>query len=128
MKVVRNERITLVDVDETLVMHSDPSVIGGKFINSIEISDPYSSSFIKVWLNEPMIRILREERRRGAHTIVWSKGGYAWAEAVIKALCLEEYVDTIMSKPFVYLDDKDVSEWLKDRVYIKPTVTYKDGR
>lgn len=124
MKVVKNERIVPVDIDDTLVMHQNYDNIA--FPKSIR--DPYEDcKYVEVWPNLPMIKIMKEEHKRGSFVIVWSKGGFAWAEAVIKALQLEEYVDMIMSKPFVYLDDKDVGEWLKDRVYLKPTTIYKNS-
>lgn len=120
MKVIKNERVIPIDVDETLVHHT--AVEGGA---EITVRDPYADRWIKVWANMPMLTILREEYSRGSFIIVWSKGGFSWAEAVIKTLHFEEYVDIIMSKPYVYFDDKDVDEWLKDRVWIHPNTVYK---
>lgn len=120
MKVIRNERIIFVDVDETLVHHE-------KLPGTEPINVPNTGCFrdILVYANTPMVKILLEEDYRGATIIVWSKGGYEWAEAVIKALQLEFAVDIIMSKPTAYLDDKEISEWLKDRVWISPETKYK---
>lgn len=120
VKTISNERIIPVDVDDTLVMH-DFSAID----ETILISDPYSDGVIEVRPNRPMLRILQDEKARGAFIIVWSRGGFAWAKAVVEALELQNYVDLVMTKPIVYLDDKDIGEWLKDRVYIKPDVKYK---
>jgi hypothetical protein len=91
----------------------------------IEIDDPLSRRKIILRKNLAMIRLLKEEYSRGAYTIVWSRGGHEWATAVILALGLKSYVSQIMSKPLVYLDDKDVSLWLKDRIYIGPDTKYK---
>lgn len=120
MKTINNERIIPVDVDETLVMH-DFSAID----NTVDITDPYTVARIEVRPNEPMIKILKDEKARGAFIVVWSRGGYAWAKAVIEALDLTEYVDLVMSKPTVYLDDKEVSTWLRDRVWVSPDTKYK---
>ena len=81
---------------------------------------------IKVGVHEPMVRLLKEESHRGSHIVVWSRGGYEWATNVLKALCIEDYVDQVMSKPSAYFDDKDISEWLKYRVYLKPDTIYKN--
>jgi predicted phosphatase len=122
MKIVTNERPIPVDVDETLVMHHDPH----SYDITVTIEDPlHPGEYITLGVNAPMVKILKDEKRRGAFITVWSRSGYAWALAVVTALNLEKYVDLVMTKPLVYMDDKDVSEWLKDRVYIGPKVTYK---
>jgi predicted phosphatase len=121
MKTIRARPLP-VDIDETLVMHHDPY----SYSSHIEVEDPeHSGQFIALGVNEPMVKILKDEKIRGAFVFVWSRSGSAWAEAVIKALNLEKYVDLVMTKPVTYLDDKDSSEWLKDRVYLHPKTTYK---
>lgn len=120
MRTITNERVIPVDVDDTLVMHDFSSID-----HTVEVPDPYSKGVIEVRPNDPMIRILKDEKARGAFIVVWSRGGFAWARAVVLALGLEESVDLISTKPTVYLDDKDVGEWLKDRVWISPGTKYK---
>lgn len=123
MKIVRNENTLFIDVDDTLVMHGDNSV-NGEFIS---ILDPLNvTKKITLRINKPMIRLLKEERFRGSHVVVWSRGGYKWAENVINALGLQKYVDQIMTKPVTYFDDKPVEEWLKYRVYFGPDAKYKE--
>lgn len=121
MIVLEKENIKPFDVDDTLVMHDREPCNS----DTVMIVDPYSSFKVFLAKNHPMIRLLKEEKARGGTIVVWSRGGYAWAKAVVEALELEPYVDLIMSKPMVYFDDKDVSEWLKDRVYIGPNTRYK---
>lgn len=122
MRIHKNERIIPVDIDDTLVMHQKPL----SYPKQIVVEDPhFPGKFIRLGINEPMVKVLMDEKKRGAHIIAWSRSGYAWAETVLLALNLKNYVDDVYTKPLVYLDDKDVSEWLKDRVYINPAVTYK---
>lgn len=122
MRVVANERPIPVDVDETLVMHEGPM----QYATTVEVEDPlHPGKFILLGVNEPMIKVLMDEKRRGSFILVWSRSGNAWAEAVVKALGLTEYVDLVMTKPISYLDDTPVENWLKDRVWINPKVTYK---
>lgn len=119
MKVHKKEHVSPFDIDSTLVHdHKGES-------NYIRVEDPLGGGHIKVVPNANNIRLLKEEHARGSHIIVWSRGGYQWAENVIKALKLEEYVSDIYTKPFVYFDDKDVSEWMNQRVWIDPKVRYK---
>lgn len=112
---------TFVDIDGTLILH-----VGIGDLSDLNVSDPLEPSrTIRLKKHYAMIRILVEEHRRGACIKVWSRGGWEWAEAVIKALGLEQYVDEVMDKPMAYLDDVPVEDWLTNRVYIKPGTPYK---
>ena len=122
MKTVAHERIIPVDVDETLIIHENPL----SYSRYVDVEDPLEAGkFITLGVNEPMVKILKDESLRGAFIIVWSRSGHQWAEAIVKALNLSYYVNIVMTKPQVYLDDKEVSEWLKDRIYLNPKVIYK---
>lgn len=50
--------------------------------------------------------------------MVWSAGGGDWAEAVVKALGIEEMVDIVMSKPSWYYDDKPCEDWMGKQIYL----------
>lgn len=121
MKILRNEYVTFWDIDDTLVMHEKPM----NSIDEVMVKDPLGNSEIRLRKNLPMIRLMKEEKARGATVIVWSRGGFQWAENVIKALKLDGYVTLIMSKPLAYFDDKPVESWLKYRVYLDPNTSYK---
>lgn len=127
MQVLKNERIIFCDVDDTLVMHRtfDPNEEG---VESVVVADPTSNHHLLLEVNKNMVRLVKEEHGRGGTIIVWSRGGYAWAESVVHALKLESYVHTVMSKPPIYFDDKPVQEWLTDRVYIGPDINYKSNK
>lgn len=120
---MRSEMIKPFDVDGTLVNPWDPSVNYDQV--SVYVNDPLTGKFIRMAVHEPMLRLLEEEHHRGSCVVVWSRGGYQWAENVITALGIINKVDLIMSKPMVYFDDLPVSEWMKDRVYMTPETKYK---
>ena len=48
---------------------------------------------------------LVQQNLKGVRMVVWSAGGADWAEAVIKTLKLEDYVDVILTKPDFFYDD-----------------------
>lgn len=128
MKVIANEKTVFVDVDETLVHHKAQDLSDNFFgtdRNLLLVDDAIRGGKIHVNPNHNNIRLLLEEHARGSYIVVWSRGGYAWAETVVKALGLTKKVHQVMTKPMVYIDDKDVSEWLPYRLYLKPDEIYK---
>lgn len=122
MKTIRNERTIFCDIDGTLIVEPNDSM-GVTLI--VDPLDPHNQ--IAVTRHEPMIRLLKEEHHRGAYVVVWSRGGYEWAETVVKALGLENYVHQIMSKPLVYFDDVEIKDWLPYRVFLPPEMKYKEN-
>lgn len=135
MQVIKSEQVSFWDVDETLVLHKtvhtrhiydDKGNITELFPrDSVVVKDPIENKNIRLYIHEPMIRLMREEARRGGTIIVWSRGGHEWAASVINALGLQDLVTLVMSKPMVYFDDKPIQEWLPYRVYLEPGTTYK---
>jgi hypothetical protein len=126
MQVIRNERVVYFDVDDTLVIHREIFVYDHHDKTVVSVVDPIDiNNIIHLGINQPMVRLLKEEYARRSYVIVWSRGGFAWAKAVVEALGLEQYVHTVQTKPAVYFDDKPIQEWLLDRVYMKPGTYYK---
>lgn len=120
MKIIKSEQIICVDIDDTLVLWNKKIKI-----KSILVKDPYMNKFIKVKPHYAHIQLLKEKKLRGYTIIVWSQGGYKWAETIVKVLKLESYVDLILSKPLAIIDDLPASKWLGERIYIKPNSAYK---
>jgi len=115
MKVFKTDQMVPYDCDDTLVMWGleDKS-------KNIPIEDPYIKGLINYLTpNEKHIELLKKHKARGMTIIVWSAGGVEWAEAVVKALKLQDYVDAVFSKPSRYVDDLPCTEWMGNRVYIK---------
>lgn len=124
MKTIKNERIIPCDVDSTLIFPLTKDT--GRLGANISIFDAVTRTYKTMVANNAMVRLLKEEKHRGATIIVWSRGGYEWAENVVKALGLTKHVDLIMSKPISYFDDKPVNEWMVDRVYLPLGEKYKE--
>lgn len=114
MIVFKTNQLVAYDCDETLVMWNKGELY------SIPIDDPFIKGIINfVQPNEKHIELMKKHKARGFTVIVWSAQGVEWAEAVVKALKLEEFVDAVFSKPSAYVDDLPVTEWIGPRVYIK---------
>lgn len=120
MKVINSEQIICIDVDDTLVMHAKAK----KRDNLVHITDPYDGFQRCLVMHVPHIKILKDRKARGATILVWSQSGHAWAEAVICALGLQDYVDYVLSKPTAYIDDKKVQDWMAERIYLEPDSLY----
>ncbi len=123
MLVIRNENVDPYDIDGTLIMHD--RLINIPDSERVRVVDPVTGGTLTVRINRPMVRLLMESKARGSYVIVWSRGGFQWAENVIKALSLTAYVDQVMSKPMAYFDDTPIEKWLPYRVMIQPNEVYK---
>jgi predicted phosphatase len=115
MNIIDRESTIFIDVDDTLVMWGIKAKKGQKLI---QITDPYSGDQVYLMPHAGHIKVLKDRKARGSCIIVWSAGGYKWAEKVVKALNLEAYVDFVMTKPHMYIDDKAASEFMQERLYI----------
>lgn len=139
MTILPHNHVIMCDIDSTLIMHEEPQqftatyIMGNtithkqcttKFVNVVDPLD--ETKTISVLPNEPMIRILREELSAGYAVFVWSKGRYAWAVNVLKALNIDHPNLFVMSKPTHYLDDKPCQEWMGYQVYLPPDQVYKN--
>lgn len=115
MQVYKTNQLAMYDTDDTLIMWNleDKS-------KNIPIEDPYIIGMINfVTPNEKHIELMKKHKARGFTIVVWSQAGVEWAEAVVKALKIEQYVDAVFTKPCVYVDDLPVTEWFGQRVYFK---------
>lgn len=110
-KIIRSEQIVMWDIDDTLVMWDSP-------IKDIYIVNPHDKKTECLTKHELHIKYLKEHKSRGFTNIIWSAGGYEWAEVVINALELNDYVDLIISKPVKFFDDLPANEVLVNRVYL----------
>lgn len=102
------------DVDNTLVFAW--SDIDEELRNKLQMVYIDSQMF---FIHDKHVQKIKEFKARGHNVIVWSAGGADWAEMVIKALNIEQYVDVIAPKPFWYFDDLAVEEWIGRRCYVK---------
>jgi len=116
--ILKFDNVAYFDVDDTLVMHKFPDHQLG---DAIEIFIPDRELFrATVVPNVDHIERLKLHKAWGNGVVVWSRSGWEWAEAVVKALQLEEYVDFIAAKPMYYYDDKPCCKILGEHRYIEP--------
>ena len=125
MKVIKSHRIVFIDVDDTLVIW-DWKDISPDGIGLITVSDPVSGFTQQLLPHERHINLLKQFKARGHTVVVWSQGGYSWADTVVKALGLEELVDVVMSKPDWYIDDIPAAAFMGKNVCLHPTDPTKD--
>lgn len=104
-----NNNVAFFDVDDTLIHWKCPPGREDDIMSIGIEGNPFHASVVphRVHIN----RLIRH-KMIGNAVAVWSRSGVEWAEAVVKALDLEEYVDLVLSKPFYYYDDKTCCEIL----------------
>lgn len=117
-QTIKSDRIVMVDVDDTLVLWN-LSAYPGAIRKTIE----HVNGWVQVIPHHKNINTLIKFYKLGYTIVVWSGSGHAWAEAVVRALELGQYVTQIISKPLYYFDDKPCQEWMGARVWRDP----KDG-
>lgn len=100
MRIVKASKQHFFDVDETLVRWT-----------TIENYPVYV-------VHNPTIAELIAAKQRGHYVVVWSAGGWEWAERIVRELKLQDFVDEVRGKPDWYHDDKPADEWMR-RCYIK---------
>lgn len=115
MKVITQESTIFIDCDETLVMWGVKAKKGQKVV---AITNPHDGSQDYFGVHKGHVKILKDRKARGSYIVVWSAGGYAWANQVVKALGLELYVDLVMTKPHAYIDDKRADEFMGEHIYL----------
>lgn len=117
MKVIESEMVVMYDVDDTLVKWSDKHT--QPHDNAIEFIDPYDGASLFLKKHQKHINLLKQHKARGYTVIVWSGGGYRWAETVINTLGLSIHVDVVMSKCMKFVDDLPAEEVLGSRIYLE---------
>lgn len=120
MKVIRNELGICYDVDDTLVMSNydiDAQIYADEGKPFITILDPNDDKLVTLKPHLFHIALLKKHKARGYHVTVWSHAGFAWAEAVVKALDLEEYVDVVRTKPRAMVDDMPIEQLIAEQLY-----------
>jgi phosphoserine phosphatase len=106
-----SDNVVFYDVDETLVMwHKE---------KEIEIIDPYDKQTLFLKPHKRHIKLLKDHKTRGRTIVVWSAGGYQWAQRVVETLGLTKYVDLVMTKPSCFIDDLPAQEVLVNRIYLE---------
>lgn len=117
MKLVNSDMIVMFDVDDTILMWNNVDYRWpGE--DKVELQDPYDKSIVYLKPHNQNINLMKKYKTQGYTVIVWSAGGYLWAEEAVNKLKINNLVDLVMSKPLKYVDDLKASEILGTRVYI----------
>lgn len=112
--------VAYFDVDDTLVWwdNNDPeSTLSDLELDITEFEFEFNGKKLKRYYIHEHLREIQLQKEAGTNIVVWSKSGAEWAEAIVKALGVDEYVDVVTSKPDRIYDDKDSSEWMPKRRY-----------
>lgn len=120
MKIIPTEDLLPFDVDDTIVMHG--KIRKGQ--RTVAYTCPYTDEQKIVRVNEPMVQVLRERLARGTSVLVWSKSGYKKAVAILRALKIDHKNLYVTSKFKDYADDKDISTWSGERIWLDPDCGY----
>jgi len=119
--IINQDKQVHFDVDDTLVMWDDKFREPGP--GKVEFIDPHDGTKLYLTPHKKHIQKLRGHSRTGWYVVVWSAGGWEWAETVIRALGLIPHVDMIMSKPLKCYDDLPVGEGIGPREWYKDKKT-----
>jgi len=115
MNVLKSDRVTVVDVDDTLVLWNI-----SEFPVERRITVDFKNGPVDLVPHEKNINTLLKFWKLGYTINVWSASGWEWAETIVKALGLESIVTNVGSKPLYYFDDKPCESWMGPRVYRDP--------
>ena len=114
MHVLRDKKsVVTFDVDDTLIMWNKPGE------QSVTVTLPGEDGFTETFTpHADHIQMLKDFKKVCRYTVVvWSQSGHDWAEAVVKALEIEDYVDLVMSKPSRHVDDLPSNLWMGQHIY-----------
>lgn len=120
---IDTEYLLTCDVDETLIGWDK---VGNLRLTTkgVDFIDPYDGFTKQVIPQNANIKILKNHLERGATVIVWSKSGYKWAKAALKAVNINHPRIFISPKPIGYIDDKPCQEWMGERIFLPPGDPY----
>lgn len=106
--LVNTDRTVFVDCDQTLIDWSGSSE--GDVVTLLN-GECQTYTIRRMAAN---IGSLMLHKQLGHFIVVWSAAGFDHAKSVVEALGLMNYVDLIMAKPDIFIDDLPASEWLNE--------------
>ena len=113
MIICKKDNPIYFDVDDTLVIWSfspeEKDLIQFKYHGHVYTLKPHNKH----------IRFLKSQKKRSRSVIVWSAGGWEWASCVVKALGIEKYVDVVIEKPILCIDDVPKEKIISSSIYFK---------
>lgn len=130
MIVLPSDNAVFCDVDDTLVMWSPTPEQMEKY--GIKVTCPaglYKTPEGEIKMGPEWTQLLvphfthveqlKKHKARGHFVVVWSAGGWDWAQAAVKALGLDNYVDLVISKPRWTYDDLQAEAFMPKSQYME---------
>ena len=118
MYVLREANLVPFDVDGTLV--KEVNCFDDNLHHTIvNIPHPLRGSEIVTRIvMTKNVQLLKDMSTRGRGIQVWSAAGHEWAEAVVRALELQNFVALVSDKPIAYVDDLECQEFMGHRIFL----------
>lgn len=110
-----DRRTLYSDVDDTLICHNLSD-----FPKEDRITIRCKGRSFDAVPHRLNLNLLIKFYKLGYDVHVWSKTGKSWAKAVVKALNIQQYVKSCLTKPDFLLDDKGADQWLGPIIYRNP--------
>jgi hypothetical protein len=124
-KRIENEKLIYSDCDDTLIMW-DVSKYHGILPPEDLIEIDCFGYVSTVYKNTKQINLIKKLAKLGYGICIWSQTGSAWAEAVGKAVGIDEFVLLYTTKPRYHIDDLPADVWMGTRLWRDP-VTGKES-
>ena len=116
MKVIKNTGLVYFDVDDTLVRY-DLDTHNNEEHEYVYVNSKIKGTIVTLRVHRAHVELLKTFKRRGKTIVVWTHAGWQWANEVVKALELKEFVDLIIEKPDRLVDDMPTTD-LARRIYL----------
>lgn len=118
LNTLKFDNVAYFDVDDTLLIYQK-DLSSDRYHELFELSIPGRELFTAmVAPHHEHVQRVKEHKAWGNGVVVWSRSGYEWAEAAVKALGLEQYVDVCLAKPMYYYDDKPCCKILGEHRFL----------
>jgi len=106
------------DVDETLIFWEDSEAIDRMLSRGCLVDDRFVTlDTICFRKHNYHIDRLIQHHNTGDLVVVWSAGGKGWADRVVDALEIREFVDVVLPKPNFYYDDIELKDFNSRRMF-----------
>jgi FMN phosphatase YigB (HAD superfamily) len=127
MKVIKSQKTVYFDVDDTLLIPNYQN-IAHKPEDLVVINDPRSDLKKQFLKHARHIELMEQFKVRGHTVVVWSQGGWEWAQNAVYAMGIQNLVDVVLAKPDWYVDDLPSDVFMKGNIYLHPSDPTKDTR
>lgn len=121
MNSLQSHKVVMVDCDDTLIMWQT-----SEYPELLLVDIPYGPYEPTVGINQKNVNLVKKLAKLGYTIICWSQSGFDWAQAVSRAVGLQEYVSLYLTKPRYYVDDLKSDAWIGERIWRHPITGESD--